>query len=136
MPINTKSTILKLENSRKNVKNSIFVYTEHAEFQKASFNSNWDVKQWNKMFWIDTFNSPSTFLIVFWVFLSTEQQNTDYLHTYSTSEEEYSVHIWVSTHIVLLYKCIHQKVKSAFKGAEKSRYNLDNNILNTHSYWE
>ena len=31
----------------------IFVYTEHAKFQKASFNSNWDVKQWNKIFWID-----------------------------------------------------------------------------------
>ena len=47
---------------KKNVSNSIFVYTEHAKFQKASFNSNWDVKQWNKMFWIDTFTSPSTFL--------------------------------------------------------------------------
>ena len=41
---------------------SIFVYTEHAKFQKASFNNNWDVKQWNKMLWINTFNSPSTFL--------------------------------------------------------------------------
>ena len=39
-----------------------FVYTEHAKFQKASFNSNWDVKQWNKIFWIDTFASPNTFL--------------------------------------------------------------------------
>ena len=38
------------------------MYTEHAKFQKASFNSNWDVKQWNKMFWIDTFISPNTFL--------------------------------------------------------------------------
>ena len=37
------------------------MYTEHAKFQKASFNSNWDVKQWNKMFWIDTFMSPNTF---------------------------------------------------------------------------
>ena len=36
MPIYTKSTILKLENSRKNVRNSIFVHTEHAKFQKAS----------------------------------------------------------------------------------------------------
>ena len=60
--ISTKPTILKLENSRKNVSNSTFVYTEHAKFQKAGFNSNWDVKQWNKMFWIDTFTSPSTFL--------------------------------------------------------------------------
>ena len=38
------------------------MYTEHAKFQKARFNSNWDVKQWNKMFWIDTFISPNTFL--------------------------------------------------------------------------
>ena len=38
------------------------MYTQHAKFQKASFNSNWDVKQWNKMVWIDTFTSPSTFL--------------------------------------------------------------------------
>ena len=37
------------------------MYTEHAKFQKASFNSNWDVKQWNQMFWIDTFISPNTF---------------------------------------------------------------------------
>ena len=33
MPICTKPTILKLENS--SVRNSIFVYTEHAKFQKA-----------------------------------------------------------------------------------------------------
>ena len=26
------------------------MYTEHAKFQKASFNNNWDVKQWNKIF--------------------------------------------------------------------------------------
>ena len=26
-------------------------------------------------------------------FLLTKQQNTDYIHTYNTSEEEYSVHI-------------------------------------------
>ena len=37
---------------------------------------------------------------------------------------------------VLLYKCIHQKLKFAFNGAEKSHYNLDNNILNTYSYWD
>ena len=40
-----KSTILKLEKNYKLVRNSIFVYIEHAKFQKASFNSNWDVKQ-------------------------------------------------------------------------------------------
>ena len=72
----------------------------------------------------------------FYFFLLTEQQNTDYIHTYNTSEEEYSVHISVNTHIVLLYKCIHPKLKSAFNGAKKSHYNLDNNILNIHSYWE
>ena len=42
-----------------------FVYTEHAKFQKASFDSNWDVKQWNKMFGIDTFTSPRTFYSFF-----------------------------------------------------------------------
>ena len=47
MPIYTKSTILKLDNSRKMLEIVFFVYTEHAKFQKASFNSNWDVKQWN-----------------------------------------------------------------------------------------
>ena len=62
IPICTKPTILKLENSRKMLEIVFFVYTEHAKFQKASFNSNWDVKQWNKMFWIDTFISPNTFL--------------------------------------------------------------------------
>ena len=72
-------------------------------------------------------------LFFLFFFLLTEQQNTDYIHTYNTSEEEYSVHIWVNTHIILSYKCIHQKLKSAFNGAKKSHYNLDNNILNTHS---
>ena len=32
MPTYTKSTILKLENCRENVRNSIFVYTENAKF--------------------------------------------------------------------------------------------------------
>ena len=26
------------------------MYTEHTKFEKASFNSNWDVKQWTKYF--------------------------------------------------------------------------------------
>ena len=42
-----------------------FVYTEHAKFQKASFNSNCDVKQWNKMFWIDTFSPHQVHSIAF-----------------------------------------------------------------------
>ena len=62
MAIYIKSTILKLENSRNMLEIVFFVYTEHAKFQKASFNSNWDVMQWNKIFWIDTLTSPSTFL--------------------------------------------------------------------------
>ena len=64
MPIYTKSTSLKLEKTRQNLRNSIFVYNEHAKFQKASFNSNWDVKQWNNMFWIDTFTSPFIILVL------------------------------------------------------------------------
>ena len=37
----------------------LFVYTEHVKFQGASFNSNWDIKRWNKKFRINTFISPS-----------------------------------------------------------------------------
>ena len=44
MAIYIKSTILKLKKNIENVRKSIFVFTEHAKFQKATFNSNWDVK--------------------------------------------------------------------------------------------
>ena len=40
MAIYIKSTILMLKKTLENVRNSIFVHTEHAKFQKASFNSN------------------------------------------------------------------------------------------------
>ena len=36
MAIYIKSTILKLENSRNMLEKVLFVYTEHAKFQKAS----------------------------------------------------------------------------------------------------
>ena len=39
-----------------------FVYISRAKFQKANFNSNWGVKKWDQMFWINTFTSLSTFL--------------------------------------------------------------------------
>ena len=67
------------------------MYTEHAKFQKASFNSNWDVKQWNKMFWIDTFTSPSTFL--------------HYNFSFGSIPSPYSVHSW--TVILLLDQYLH-----------------------------
>ena len=46
MAIYFKSTILKLEKKIKNILEILlFVYIEHAKFQKASFNGNSDVKQ-------------------------------------------------------------------------------------------
>ena len=63
MAIYIKSTILMLKKLSYYVRNSIFVYTEHAKFQKASFNSNWDVKQWNKIF-LDQYLHLTKYILV------------------------------------------------------------------------
>ena len=57
-----KSTILNLEKNFKFFRNIIFVYIKHVKFKKASviINSNQDIRQWNKKFWIISFTLPNT----------------------------------------------------------------------------
>ena len=65
MVIYIKSTILKLEKKLKNILEILFLgYIEHVKFQEASFNSNWDIKWWNKKFWINTITSPWGMLVL------------------------------------------------------------------------
>ena len=53
------STTLKLGKKIEKHIRFFLVYIEHDKFQEASFKNNWDLKRWNKKFWINTFTSLS-----------------------------------------------------------------------------
>ena len=62
MAIYIKSTILMLEKTRNMLEIVFLCILNMLNFKRVALIATWNVKQWNKMFWINTFTSPSTFL--------------------------------------------------------------------------